>query len=118
MKYTEDKLCIKLFFSLNEYTKMPGQQNMKKSKTDELINSLQTDNINSHVPCFSEHHTQEQELLHLTLPGYTLGSSFCCHQNLQKGEVCVCVCVCGEVCVCVWRGVCVCIFVRPVFQQN
>ena len=29
---------------------------------------------------------EEQELLHLTLPGYMLGSSLC-HQNLQKGGV-------------------------------
>jgi hypothetical protein len=29
-----------------------------------------------------------QDLLHLTLPGYILESSFCC-QNLQKGGVCI-----------------------------
>jgi len=31
---------------------------------------------------------EEQDLLHFTLPGYILGSSFC-HQNLQQGGVCI-----------------------------
>jgi hypothetical protein len=31
---------------------------------------------------------EEQDLLYLTLPGYILGSNFCC-QNLQNGGVCV-----------------------------
>jgi exonuclease III len=31
---------------------------------------------------------EEQDLLHLTLPGYILGSSFC-HRNLQRGGVCM-----------------------------
>jgi hypothetical protein len=35
-----------------------------------LIGSLDTDNINLHVQCFIEQHTQEQALLHLTLQGY------------------------------------------------
>jgi hypothetical protein len=30
----------------------------------------------------------EQDLLHLTLDGYLLGSSFC-RQNLQRGGVCI-----------------------------
>jgi len=30
---------------------------------------------------------EEQDLLNLTLTGYSLGSSYCC-QNLQKGRVC------------------------------
>ena len=59
-----------------------------RSKTNDLINSLETDNINTHVLCFSEHHMEEQDLLHLTLPGYILGSSFCL-QNLQKDGVCI-----------------------------
>jgi hypothetical protein len=58
------------------------------NKTDELINSLEIGNINPHVICFSEHHMEEQDLLHLTLPCYILGSNFC-HQNLQKGGVCI-----------------------------
>jgi hypothetical protein len=52
-----------------------------RSKTDELINSLKIVNIDPHVLCFSERYVGEQNLLHLTLPGYMLGSSFC-HQNL------------------------------------
>jgi len=31
---------------------------------------------------------EEQDLLHLTLPGCILGSNFCC-QNLQNGGVCI-----------------------------
>jgi hypothetical protein len=34
---------------------------------------------------------EEQELLHLKLPGYMLGSSFW-HQYLQKGGVCIFYC--------------------------
>ena len=45
------------------------------------------DDINPNVPCFSEHHMEEMDLLHLTLPGYILESSFC-HRNLQK-VVCI-----------------------------
>ena len=52
-----------------------------RSKTDELIRSLEADNINPQVACSSEHHMEEQELLHLTLPGYISGSRFF-HQNL------------------------------------
>ena len=59
-----------------------------RGKSDELINSFETDNINSHILCFSEHHMEEQHLLHLTMPGYILGSSFCC-KNLQKRDVCI-----------------------------
>jgi hypothetical protein len=40
------------------------------------------------VYCFSEQDMEEQDLLHLTILGYILGSSFC-RQNLQKGGVCV-----------------------------
>ena len=57
-----------------------------QSKTDELINYIEIYNINPHVLCFSEHHMEEQDLLHLTLPGYILGSSVCC-QNPQKDGV-------------------------------
>jgi len=48
------------------------------STTNEFINFLQLLSVNPHVLCFSEHHMEEQDLLHLTLPGYILGSSFCC----------------------------------------
>jgi len=59
-----------------------------RSKTDELINYLETDNINPHVLHFSEEHMEKHDLLHLTLPGYTLGSSFF-HQNLENGGMCI-----------------------------
>jgi regulator of RNase E activity RraB len=39
-----------------------------RSKTDEFINSLQKVNIHPHTLYFSEHHMEEQDLLHLTLP--------------------------------------------------
>jgi hypothetical protein len=58
-----------------------------RSKTDEVINSLEINNVYPHVLCFSEHHMEEQDLLHLALPGFMLGSSLC-RQNLPKG-VCV-----------------------------
>jgi hypothetical protein len=60
-------------------------QNVRRprSKTDELINSLELGNINPCVLYFSD-------LLNLTLPGYILGSS--CWKNLQKGGVCIVVC--------------------------
>jgi len=57
-----------------------------RTKNDELINSLETDNINPYVLYNSKHHMEEQDLLHLTLSGYILGSSFC-RQNPQKGCV-------------------------------
>jgi hypothetical protein len=59
-----------------------------RSKIDELINYFAIDNINPHILCFTEHHMEEQDLLHLTLPGYILGSSFC-RRNLQRGDVCI-----------------------------
>jgi hypothetical protein len=59
-----------------------------RSKSDELIHAFEIDNLNPHVLCFSEHHEEEQDLLHLTLQGYTLGSSFC-RKDLQKGGVCI-----------------------------
>jgi hypothetical protein len=46
------------------------------------------DSINSHILCFIEHHMEEQDLLHVTLPGYLLGSSFC-RTNLQREGVCI-----------------------------
>jgi hypothetical protein len=55
-----------------------------RSKSDKLIHSFEIDNINPNILCFSEHHIEEQDLLHHTLPGYVLGSSFC-HKDLQKG---------------------------------
>ena len=59
-----------------------------RGKSDELIHSLETDNINPHVLCLSEHHMDEQDLLHLTLPGYILRSSFC-RKERKKGGVCI-----------------------------
>jgi hypothetical protein len=62
-----------------------------RSKNDEFINSFETGFINPHVLHFSEHNMEEQDPLHLTLPGYILGSSFCC-QSLQKWGVRIFVC--------------------------
>jgi len=50
------------------------------------LKSSEIENINPHILRFSEYHTEEQDLLHITLASYILGSSFC-HQNLH--EVCV-----------------------------
>jgi hypothetical protein len=38
--------------------------------------------------CLCEHHVVEQELLHLTVNGYLLGSSLC-PEDLQRGGVCI-----------------------------
>ena len=70
-----------------------------RSKADESINSLEIDNINLQVLCFGEHHVEEKDLLHLTLPGYILGWN-CCSQNLENCEVCAF------------------LLVKPVFQQK
>jgi hypothetical protein len=59
-----------------------------RSKSDEIIHSFEIDNINPYILCLSEHHMVEQELLHLTLNGYLLGSSFC-QKDLQGGGVCI-----------------------------
>jgi hypothetical protein len=59
----------------------------QRSKTDELTKSLETDNINPHVPCFSEHHKEEQDLLHLTFPGYILDQISAI--KTYRREVCV-----------------------------
>ena len=59
-----------------------------RNKSEELILSFEMDNINPHILCLSEHHIEEQELLHLTLSGYELGSSFS-HKHLQRGGVCI-----------------------------
>jgi hypothetical protein len=45
---------------------------------------FEIDNIYLQILCLSEHHMEEQDLLHLTLTGYVLGSSFC-QRNLQRG---------------------------------
>ena len=42
------------------------------SKTDYLMHYLKTCIINPHILCFSKHHTEEQDLLHLILPGWFL----------------------------------------------
>jgi hypothetical protein len=57
-----------------------------RRKSDEL-NSFDMANINSNILCFSERHMEEQDLLHLTLPGDILGSSFRCHKTYRR-EVC------------------------------
>jgi hypothetical protein len=53
-----------------------------------IVLSFEIDSINPHVLCLSKPHMVEQDLLHLTLDGYLLGSSFC-RQNLQRGGVCI-----------------------------
>jgi hypothetical protein len=54
-----------------------------RSERDELIHFFETDNINAHILSLSEHRMVEQELLHLTMNGYLLGSSFC-RKDLQQ----------------------------------
>jgi len=44
----------------------------------ELINYFKMDGINPHIMCISKHHMKEQDMLHLTFPGYALGRSLCC----------------------------------------
>jgi hypothetical protein len=47
-----------------------------RNKADELLSSFEIDGISPHILCLSEHHMDEQDLLHLALPGYVLGSCF------------------------------------------
>jgi exonuclease III len=47
------------------------------------MNSFVFDSINPHIFCLSE-----QDILNLTLSGYSLGYIYCC-QNLQKGGGCI-----------------------------
>lgn len=75
---------VKLLNSLNIF-----HQNVRRLKSsDELIYAFETDSKNPHVLCLSEHHMVEQELLHPTIPGYSLGLSFC-QKSLQRGVVCI-----------------------------
>jgi exonuclease III len=57
-----------------------------RSKGDGLIHSFEIDIINPHILCLSEHHVFKEELLHLTMNGYLLGSSFF-QKYLQRGGV-------------------------------
>ena len=59
-----------------------------RSKIEELILPFERENINPHKLCVSEHQMEEHELLHLTLSGYTLRSSFS-HKHLQRGGFCI-----------------------------
>jgi exonuclease III len=54
----------------------------------ELLHSFEIDAINPHILCLREHHMAEQDLLHLSINAYQLGSSFC-RKGLQKGGVCI-----------------------------
>jgi hypothetical protein len=82
-------LCLETIYSSNSLQIFHQNIRGLSSKTDELVNPLKIDNINPHVLCFSERHMEEQDLLHLTLPGYMLGSSFC-RPNLLGGGGGVC----------------------------
>jgi hypothetical protein len=61
-----------------------------RNKNDDLMNSFVVYGINPHILYLSKHHMEEEEedVLNLTSSGYSLGSSYC-HQNLQKGGVCI-----------------------------
>jgi hypothetical protein len=48
-----------------------------RNKSGELICSFEIDTTKPHILCLSEHHIVEQDLLHLSINGYQLGSSFC-----------------------------------------
>jgi hypothetical protein len=82
--YLEFRNQDKTVGSYNSQHIFPQNIRRPRSKTDILINSSELFNIIPCVLCFSD-------LLHLTLPGCILGSSFC-QQNLQKGGVCIVVC--------------------------
>jgi hypothetical protein len=65
-------------------------QNIRRlrSKSVKLIHAFEIDNINPHILCLTKHHMVEQGLLHLTINGYLLGSSFC-QKGLQREGVCI-----------------------------
>jgi hypothetical protein len=59
-----------------------------RSRGDELIFSFKIDNMNHHILCLSEHYMVEQEVLHLIMNSYLLGSSFC-QKDIQRGGMCI-----------------------------
>jgi hypothetical protein len=61
--------------------------NSSSKKKDEIIMSLHTNNVKPHFICISEHHLRKQEILHFSLTGYKLASSFC-RERFLKG-VCI-----------------------------
>jgi phosphate uptake regulator len=73
------------FLTLNIF-----DQNIRwqRNKSDEVIQSSEIDGINTCILCLSKHHMVEQDLLHLTLDGYLLSSSFCANK-LQRGGLCI-----------------------------
>jgi hypothetical protein len=59
-----------------------------RNKREELIDSFVLDSINPRILCLSGRHMEEQDLLKLSLTGYSLGSSYC-RRKPQKGGVCI-----------------------------
>jgi hypothetical protein len=86
--YLGSKVHSKNVNSLNSLCIFQEKIRGLRNKSDELIHSFEIDGINPRILCLSEHHMVEQDLLHLTLDGYLLGSSFL-RQNLQRGGVCI-----------------------------
>jgi hypothetical protein len=56
-----------------------------RNKTEELICSFEIDAINPHILSLNENHMVKQDLLHLSINGYQLGSSFC-RKGFQMGR--------------------------------
>jgi hypothetical protein len=48
-----------------------------RNKSDKFLYSSEIYGINPHILCISKHHMIEQDMIHLTLPGYLLGPKYC-----------------------------------------
>jgi exonuclease III len=58
------------------------------SKSDELLCSRVSTNINPHLICLSEHHLSSQNLSFLNIENYVLGSSYA-RTSRHSGGVCI-----------------------------
>jgi hypothetical protein len=58
------------------------------SKSDELLCSIVSTNINPHLICLSEHHLSSQNLSFINIENYVLGSSYA-HKSHHGGGVCI-----------------------------
>jgi hypothetical protein len=58
------------------------------SKSDELLRSTVSTNINPHLICLSEHHLSGQNLSFINIKNYALGSSYA-RTSHHGGGVCI-----------------------------
>jgi hypothetical protein len=74
----------------SSYSVTAFHQNVRglRNKSEKLLHSFEILTIRPEILHLSEHHMVEQDLLHLSINGYQLGSSFC-RKRLHRGGVCI-----------------------------